>query len=112
MVYPRRGGSLRDTVFKLVLHPSHGARALGLLHRALLGAVFVIGRGGDRAQGAAQTVISDDLGHPQDAGGHAITTQRAYMSVTTVPIEDRQHPGTQRPQVRVRWGWCSSVGSP
>ena len=40
--------------------------------------------GGDGAQGAAQAVISDNLGHAQDAGGHAITAQSAYMGVTTV----------------------------
>ena len=54
-------------MFELVLHPRHSAGKLGLLGRALHLGVLGIGGWGNRGQGSAQTVVADDLAHPQNA---------------------------------------------
>ena len=59
--------------------------------RCSLCVLGVRGRG-DGAQRATQTVIADDLGHAQDAGGHTIAAQCAYMGVAAMSVQDRQHP--------------------
>ena len=90
--YPRCGAGLSNAVPELLLHPLHRACELGLLRRALLGRVLLIGLWRDGTKGATQAVVTDDLGHPEDARGHPIAAQYAHMRIAAMPVQDPQHP--------------------